>query len=145
MQFIRNLSNSENFQFTDYQNFRQTSCINNGGKMTKTNAVEKALNHYRETHNYPDNMWQTFLHLRRIKQINPSTWCFVQKIKVKWTQNQRRGNYITYEQSKRIKDIYEECQKRDLRNNKVYSEQEYKTAEKFRLKDYEKLIIGSLV
>ena len=114
-------------------------------KMTKTNAVEKALKHYRETHNYPDNMWQTFLHLRRIKQINPSTWCFVQKIKVKWTQNQRRGNYITYEQSKRIKDIYEECQKRDLRNNKVYSEQEYKTAEKFRLKDYEKLIIGSLV
>lgn len=113
--------------------------------MTKTNAVEKALRHYRETHNYPDNMWQTFLHLRRIKQINPSTWCFVQKIKVKWLQNQRRGNYITYEQSKRIKDIYEECQKRDLRNNKVYSEQEYKTAEKFRLKDYEKLIIGSLV
>ena len=79
--------------------------------MTKTNAVEKALRHYRETHNYPDNMWQTFLHLRRIKQINPSPWCFVQKIKVKWTQNQRRGNYITYEQSKRIKDIYEECQK----------------------------------
>ncbi len=49
--------------------------------MTKTNAVEKALKYYRETHNYPDNMWQTFLHLRRIKQINPSTWCFVQKFK----------------------------------------------------------------
>ena len=91
---------------------------------------------------FPKTIWEFFKHLRFVKkEIKPSTWNYILKIRIEYIKRFRKNQHLSPNQSLKIREIYKEKQREDLRDLNYFSEKDYKIYES-KLSDYDKQILA---